>query len=252
MLKKILIESFDALGYVVRKKSKDLPDVQAEKEFMEIYAECSKYTMTSIERMYALYSSVKYVLKNNIPGDFVECGVWRGGSSMLMAFLLHRYDKQWRKIYMYDTYEGMPPPTDVDKSFDKVSAQEQLEKSSLSDPDSVWCYSSFDEVTANIARTGLLSDRIVMVKGKVEDTIPNVVPQSGIAILRLDTDWYESTRHELIHLYPMLVSKGVLIIDDYGHWEGCRKAVDEYFEKVPEGILLTRIDQTGRLGIKIS
>ena len=90
-----------------------------------------------------------------------------------------------------------------------------------------------------------------MIKGKVEDTIPEKVPTNKIALLRLDTDWYESTAHELLHLYPLLNTHGVLIIDDYGHWQGCRRAVDEHFEKYNVRLLLNRIDETGRFGIKL-
>lgn len=249
MIKRIAAKAFAGLGYSIKKAENGLPDLESDKDFFNIYNRCKEYTMTSPERMYALYSAVKYVLSAGIPGDFVECGVWRGGSSMLMAELLHRYDDKNRKLYLYDTYEGMPPPTEADVSHDKVNADEQLSKASKSVSDSVWCYSSFDEVRNNMAKVGLPQDRIFMIKGKVEDTIPHQSP-SEIALLRLDTDWYESTKHELIHLFPVLTTNGVLLIDDYGHWEGCRKAVDEYFADNNINILLNRIDYTGRIGIK--
>jgi hypothetical protein len=97
-------------------------------------------------------------------------------------------------------------------------------------------------------KTGYPADRIHYVKGKVEETIPGVIP-ANIALLRLDTDWYESTRHELIHLYPLLATQGVMIIDDFGHWEGAKKAVVEYFEGQP--LLLNRLDYTGRSMLKM-
>jgi O-methyltransferase len=97
--------------------------------------------------------------------------------------------------------------------------------------------------------TGYDMGRIHFVKGKVEDTIPNGAP-SRIAILRLDTDWYESTRHELENLYPRLSPRGVLIIDDYGHWAGCRQAVDEYIHSNKIKLLLNRVDYTGRVAVK--
>ncbi len=104
-------------------------------------------------------------------------------------------------------------------------------------------------MSANLAATGYDAQRLHYVKGKVEDTIPSAAPEQ-IAILRLDTDWYASTRHELEHLYPRLARGGVLIIDDYGHWEGARRAVDEYFATQQVAILLNRLDQTGRIAIK--
>ena len=107
----------------------------------------------------------------------------------------------------------------------------------------------FDEVRRNLASTGYPSDRLHFIRGRVEDTIPASAPES-IALLRLDTDWYESTRHELTHLYPRLVRGGVLIIDDYGHWQGARQATDEYFSVLGSPVLLHRIDYTGRIAVK--
>ena len=230
---------------------KPIPVDIKETDFLEIFQFCKEHTMTSVERMYALYNGVNYVLANNIQGDFVECGVWKGGSAMLIAKLLAQYNIKDRKIILYDTFEGMSEPTEFDKDYSGKNAKSLLQESSIEDQASVWCYSSFDEVKNNMLSTGLDSSQIVMIKGKVEDTIPNEVPTNKIALLRLDTDWYESTAHELLHLYPLLNVPGVLIIDDYGHWEGCRRAVDEYFAKNNIRLLLNRIDETGRFGIKL-
>jgi len=108
------------------------------------------------------------------------------------------------------------------------------------------CYSPLEEVKRNMEATGYPPAQISYIKGKVEDTLPAEAP-AQIAVLRLDTDWYESTRHELVHLYPRLSPGGVLIIDDYGYWTGARKAVDEYFR---DSLFLGRIDDTGRIAIK--
>lgn len=99
-------------------------------------------------------------------------------------------------------------------------------------------------------KTNFPEANLIYVKGKVEDTLPVNKPAGKIALLRLDTDWYESTKHELNILFPMLVQNGVLIIDDYGHWQGCRKAVDEYIQENKLPLLLNRIDYTGRIAIK--
>ncbi len=230
---------------------KPVPVDIKEADFLEIFQFCKAYTMTSVERMYSLYNSVKYILSNEIEGDFVECGVWKGGSAMLIAKLLSLHNVKNRKIFLYDTFEGMSEPTEFDKDYAGEKATSLLQQSSIENQASVWCYSSFDEVKDNMLKTGLESSQIIMVKGKVEDTIPAEVPTNKIALLRLDTDWYESTAHELLHLYPLLNIHGVLIIDDYGHWQGCRQAVDEYFEKYNVRLLLNRIDETGRFGIKL-
>lgn len=225
------------------------PDISADSSFMEIYDKCRPYTMTSPERLYSLYQSVIYVIKNQIPGDFVECGVWKGGSSMLIAYTLTAFGENNRKIWMYDTYEGMSEPEEIDKDFTGKPASIQLNESDKGISHSVWCYSSLDEVKANMSLTGYPMENIVFVEGKVEDTIPGKKP-IDISLLRLDTDWYSSTMHELVHLYSILYKNGILIIDDFGHWEGAKKAVLEYFEKNNLYPLISRIDDTGRIVIK--
>jgi hypothetical protein len=151
---------------------------------------------------------------------------------------------------MYDTYEGMSEPTDKDKDPAGTSAEELLKKSSKQDAASIWCYSGIDEVKGHLQSTGYPIELIHFVKGKVEDSIPVVMPENPIALLRLDTDWYESTKHEMDHLYPHLVQKGILIIDDYGHWQGARKAIDEYLSEHKIAMLLNTIDYTGRIAVK--
>ena len=237
-------------GYAFRKKEIPIPeDIFNEKEFMLLYEKCKDYTMTTIERMYSLYQSMNYIFKNNIQGDLVECGVWKGGSSMLMAFMLQKYGMADRKLYLYDTFEGMSEPSEFDKTFTGKSADDLLEKEKKENSSSVWCYSSIKEVKRNLFSTGFLSENIIFVKGKVEDTLNENLP-GKLSLLRLDTDWYESTKTELELLYPLLNENGILIIDDFGHWDGAKKAVVEYFEKNENNPFLFRIDFTGRLMIK--
>jgi O-methyltransferase len=213
----------------------------------QIIMKATPFTMTSTERMAALINAVTYLTENAIPGDITECGVWRGGSMMVIALTLLAHGDRSRSLYLYDTFEGMSAPTVNDKSLSGTSADEQLKR----DPrgTGVWCYAGIDDVRANVLSTGYPEDKIHFIKGKVEDTIPSMLPP-GLALLRLDTDWYESTKHELTHLYPLLHSKGILVIDDYGHWQGAKKAVDEYFRDIGEPIFLHRIDYTGRLIVK--
>ncbi len=207
------------------------------------------YTMTSPERVIGLIRSLDYLSHNQISGDLVECGVWRGGSAMVMAYTLLENPQAEKSIYLYDTFEGMPAPGKEDISHKGELAEELLEVREKTKEDKIWAFASLEDVQENLQRTQFPKDRIHYIAGKVEDTIPEHIPEK-IALLRLDTDWYESTYHELEHLFPRLVPGGVLIIDDYGHWKGARKAVDEYFEKHKIPILLNRIDYTGRIAIK--
>lgn len=251
-MKAAIRKMLNSFGYEIVKTNKIgiSTDILSDEKFMEIYEECRAYTMTSPERMYSLYNSVNYVVDNDIKGDFVECGVWRGGSSMLIAKCLIKRGQQNRKIYLYDTYEGMSKPEDIDITVDSnEGAQAKFDETSLSEDSSDWCYASIEEVKENMAKTGFKSDNLHFIKGKVEDTIPGTIPEK-IALLRLDTDWYQSTKHELEYLYPLLEQRGVLIIDDFGHWEGCKKAVVEYFDAQKDGVLLGRIDRAGRIIIK--
>lgn len=246
-------QSLRYLGYEIRKVRSPLdpqnlpPDL--EPEFLSIYKKCHEYTMTSVERMYALWKSINYIAANNIEGDFVECGVWRGGSSMLMAHQLIQLNNKDKSIFLFDTFEGMAEPTDQDVSQFGGKAREKFDALKAGDHND-WAYASIEEVRANLLKTGFPADRIKLIKGKVEDTLSESVC-GKISMLRLDTDWYESTKKELQVLYPKLSKNGVLIIDDYGHWLGARKATDEYFSNGGYSPYLHRIDYTGRLLIKI-
>lgn len=234
-------------GYEIIKTSTPV-SVDFEEEFNLLLEQYKPYTMTSPERMYGLYKAVQYVSQNKLEGDFVECGVWRGGSAMVMAKTLALNKDLDRKFFLYDTYEGMTKPSEKDVSFQGHSGDVDWEKNQKSTHND-WCYAPYEEVKKNMESTGYPSDRISLIKGKVEDTIPATVPDK-ISLLRLDTDWYESTMHELVHLYPRLVKNGILIIDDYGHWKGAREAVDQYFAEKNVKPMLFRMDYAGRMMIK--
>jgi O-methyltransferase len=253
MLKKLAHKIIGGFGYELIKPDKRLVvdglPADFDKATVETFKRVKEYTMTTPERIAALCNAVNYLVANNIKGDFVECGVWRGGSAMAAIDTLLKAGDKSREIYLYDTFEGMSEPTEEDKVFTGDAADSLMKSSDRNDPTSVWCYSALDEVQKNVASIGYPNGHVHYVKGKVEDTIPGTIP-GKIALLRLDTDWYESTAHELKHLYPLLVPGGVIIIDDYGHWEGARKAVDEYISTQKLPLLLNRIDYTGRIGIK--
>ncbi len=162
---------------------------------------------------------------------------------MAAALTLQQLKIYDRDLYLYDTYEAVPYPADIDIDFKGLPAMQEYDEAT-------WRCPPVEEVKSTLLSTGYPHDTMHFIKGKVEDTLPDFAPQH-ISLLRLDTDWYGPTKHELIHLYPRLSSGGVLLIDDYGHYQGCRKAVDEYFQEINKPILLNRIDYSGRIGIKI-
>ena len=211
------------------------------------------FTMTGVARLVALIDAVRYCVRRDIPGDLVECGVWRGGSVLAMILALQELGVDDREIHLFDTFEGMTEPTEVDVSADE-SALETWREASAGGA-RAWGEAfgpevfSVQAVVELLAGTGYPMPHLHLVRGPVEETVPESAPPQ-ISLLRLDTDWYESTRHELRHLYPRLSEGGVLIIDDYGHWEGARRAVDEYFAGEARPLLLHRVDYTGRVAIK--
>lgn len=241
-----------ATGYdLVRPETNDVLYNRTDHDFVDIYESVRPLTMTTRERIYALYSAVKYVIESGLAGDLVECGVWRGGSAMAMAMALLCCERRDRKIFLYDTFTGMSMPTENDTKFDGsvIPMKKWQEKSTSTHTD--WCYCPLEEVRRNILSTGYPEENVVFVKGKVEETIPETIP-AQISLLRLDTDFYESTYHELVHLYPRLQIGGVLILDDYGSWRGAKEAVDKYFEERQIRLLLQRIDHSGRIAVKTS
>lgn len=221
-----------------------------EPHHIAIINKAGPYTLTSQERLFGLIESVKWVVQRNIPGSIVECGVWKGGSMMAAALSLIHWKQQNRDLYLFDTFEGMPKPTKEDVHHSGVSASVSFAKLQTGEDSSDECASPLSEVRNTMSQTGYDPKKIHYIQGKVENTIPGQAPEQ-IALLRLDTDWYASTKHELEHLYPRLSPNGILIIDDYGDWQGARKATDEYIAKHAPSLFLNRIDYTGRVALKI-
>lgn len=215
--------------------------------------EVRMHTMISTERLVANMDAVEHVVRRGVPGALVECGVWRGGSVVAMVRVLQRLGVDDRDVYLYDTFTGMTEPADVDTSPLDAPALQTWRETPAGTRPWAWAFApdiyDLDLVRDVVLATGYPPERLHFVQGTVEQTIPGVVPDD-VAVLRLDTDWYASTRHELVHLYPRLSPGGVLIVDDYGHWDGARRAVDEYFAQDAPPILLSRIDYTGRIGVK--
>lgn len=242
-----------------RAEIEDYPigDIDRDSLFTNLFAQTREYTMTSKEVMFSTYQAARYVAQRGIAGDVVECGVWRGGSALLAALTIQKLaqaeKRRWfggtkpeRKFWLYDTFEGMTVPTGRDVDIDGITARAYMETYA---DHGKWCYADEADVRRVFHSNGIADSDIKLVKGDVVSTLKQHKPDR-IAMLRLDTDWYESTKVELETLFPRLSVGGVLIIDDYGHWEGAREAVDEYFANNPS-VLLNRISYSVRVVVKV-
>jgi O-methyltransferase len=249
LVKRPLKGALRGLGYELRPVARSLPrDFQPDD--VQLYRDVARYTMTTPEAVYALAGAVRHVVSSDVPGAIVECGVWRGGSMMAVATTLLRLGRTDIDLYLFDTFDGMSAPTTEDVDWTGEPAETQLAREPKSDESVLWARATLDRVRDALSSIPYPSAKINFVQGRVEDTIPSQAPEQ-IALLRLDTDWYESTRHELHHLYPRLSGGGVLILDDYGWWRGAGKATDEYFRENGPAPLLVRIDDGGvRLAVK--
>lgn len=245
-IKQIIKKLVNLFGYdIIYKIPKDFED-----EYVEIIKSVKPYTITSPERTYVLIKAVEYIINNNIPGSIVECGVWKGGSMMAVAKTLINLNNSEKHLYLFDTFEGMPKPSKIDIKINGTKASKKFQMKRINDNSSDWCYSSLEDVKQNMYSTKYDKEKIHFIKGKVEETIPNNAPDA-ISLLRLDTDFYESTIHELKYLFPILSKGGIIIIDDYGEWLGQRRAVDEYIKENNLCLFLNRIDYSARICVKI-
>ena len=222
-------------------------DVDMETAFNEIWSVVRPYTLTSKESGYALFKAVEYVTTQQIPGALVECGVYRGGSSMLMALAALHFGDHSRPLHLFDTFAGMTRPGVFDHSVitgDPLLAK--WESGKRSDNLNEWVFASLAEVKQNFKLTNYPSHLLYTHVGDVASTLPNA-NVSSVAILRLDTDLYESTKVELEQLYPKVSERGFVIIDDYGHYAGARRATDEYLETRTPRPFLQRVNYTVRM-----
>ncbi len=236
------IKTLEGVTFPVELKSEDRDIIQ--------YVVDNSLSMVSPEKLWTTAMACRHVVESEIPGDFVECGVWRGGNSIIAAAIFRSLGSD-RHIHLFDTFKGMTEPSFSDTSLrDGTDSKEVFMLGQQADHNE-WCFAAIEEVRNNFEKLGLLSDRIHFIEGDVEQTLslPTILP-SRVAVLRLDTDWYESTAKELEVLYPRLSVGGVIIIDDYGDWAGAKKATDEYFSAVAAKPFLHVIDAGGRIGIK--
>jgi hypothetical protein len=261
-VKRIIATIFRLTGYEIRKLnpvkelslSKGYGEIDLTEQDLEIldFVITNELSMCSPERLRATLMACKYAVVERIEGDFVECGVWRGGNALIAASIIQLYGSD-KKVWLFDTFTGMTKPTDLDTSVhESVSAIDNYELHQ-NHTDGKWVYASLEEVRQNFIARGLLTANVKFIKGdiflKLEDQTN--IPKK-ISVLRLDTDWYESTKRELEILYPQVSSGGIIMVDDYGHWEGARKAVDEYFIEQKPRPFFQYIDYTGILGVKVS
>lgn len=219
-IKRQVQKTLGLFNYKLSRTDEFPPD--ADKKIIEFIKSSLQFSMTGTERMYLLSQAITNTKINKLEGDFVECGIWMGGNILLFKQLNDYYNLN-KSIFGFDTFDGMTVPEEIDKDYQEISAKK------LSDHEKDYLSAGIEKVRKNILKYSNL-DNINLIKGKVEDTLlfEKNLPKK-ISILRLDTDWYASTKVELEILYPRLVHGGVLIIDDYGHWKGARKAVDEFF-----------------------
>ena len=217
------------------------PDIR-EPFFWEIFGRYKRYTCLSVERFYNIFKAIEYIARSGIPGDIVECGVFLGGSILGAAHFADHFGLHDRRFFAFDTFEGFP-----------VNTTEADIQGAVYDLSTLKVFNSNFRhiVEKNIVNSGIHPAKFVLVPGEVERTLRHENGISCAAFLRLDTDYFKSTLVELEILYPKLSAGGVLIVDDYGHFEGARRAVDEFFVRTGRGPLLQRIDYTARCGIKI-
>ena len=242
-MKKIIQKIFNLLGYKVLKIDSDhvkpnnffFPEAS---EFdLNLIKKVKDFTLTDYQSIFYLIQTIKHVKRKNVVGDFVECGVWRGGNLVVFSDLIDKLELN-KKIYAFDTFSGMTDPESKDTDYAGKKAADHMaeQKKTPNEKNNVHCIASLYEVQQNLNNLSSNSDRkIKYIEGPVEKTLnyEKNLPEK-ISILRLDTDWYSSTKKELEILYPRLVKGGVLIIDDYGSWKGCKQAVDEFFENSNE------------------
>ena len=218
-------------------------------EDREIIEQVKPYSMQTRIRIYSLLRAVEYVIEQKIPGDFVECGVWRGGGMMAIALKLVKMGIKDRYLRLYDTFEGMSSPKRVDvQSRTGISAQALLDED-LTKSSGIWAVASLNEVRQNMLATKYPIENCDFVKGDVSQTLTQVATDP-ICLLRVDVDWHEPTQRCLRYLYPRLSANGIFISDDYGHWAGAKLAVDEYFSGLQEAPLLTPVDNDCVMGQK--
>ena len=246
-----LIERLESQLKQIERLTKPKPPAGMPKDYdpatQEIWPRIKDRTMTNPQKTNTLLETVRYITRCEIPGAIVECGVWRGGSMLAIVEMLLRLGVKDRELFLFDTFTGMAEAGERDVHIHKGLHANHLLSEKVGGA-RIWEPASLEDVRSGFETLAYPLQKTHFVAGKVEDTIPKHAPER-IALLRLDTDWYESTKHELEHLYQRLAPGGILIIDDYGSWQGSKDATDEFLEATGEPIMLVRVDR-GRVAVK--
>lgn len=258
MLKQSIKQALALTGLEIRRKTDSgfttVAPVEFSKADLDVleFVTSRRLTMGSRERLVATINACKHAAQAGIEGDFVECGVWRGGNSIAAKLTFENYGSG-KKVWLFDTFTGMTPPTEHDTTrFSDKPADERFRAAQAGEHNE-WCFASLEDVQANFKAAGVDLDGVRFIAGDVMKTLadPANLPDA-LCVLRLDTDFYDSTKAELETLYPRLSVGGSLLIDDFGHWDGARRAVEEYFETLPSSArpLLHYTDYSGRMAVK--
>ena len=231
MLRKIINNILMFFGYKISRK---IQKKMLSKKFLENYNKSKDLSSFNLEFFLFLELSLDYLFKRNrIEGDIVECGVFKGANCRFICDYLKSINYENINIFLYDTFEGMPCASSNDINiFTKKNYNFYLKKMQKNNEvDNFYKYENIENVKKLLFQTNYNKNKIHFIKGLVEETIPKTIPNK-ISLLILDTDYYDSTKHELQHLYPLVEKGGIIIIDDYGTWSGVKKAVDEYFDNL--------------------
>ncbi|WP_244348714.1 class I SAM-dependent methyltransferase [Thermostichus vulcanus] len=207
-------------------------------QFQSLLPVIRPYTLLSLERLSTLYSLAKKICQADIPGNFVECGVYKGGSSALLAWVIQNFSRRPRKVYSFDTFSGMPDPTEVDRHQGIPANDTGFGVGTLPAP--------IAENLEQVCEALGVWEWVIPVAGLFENTLPAYREEMGeIALLHADGDWYSSTMDIFRNLYGQVNPKGFIQVDDYGHWEGCKKAIHDFEQEIGAFFRLHTIDYTG-------
>lgn len=214
----------------------------------EVYL--SGFTMEPLARLVNTALTVIHVIQKNTQGDYVECGVFKGGQGILAAGIFINRRQNDRKVFLFDTYSGAPKPG----IYDSRISNGELARHKWAETNGNWMNAGLREVKSNFAQLGVSMDNVRFVKGDVRETLYEKENIPGrISVLRLDTNQYDSVKVEMDRLYPILSKGGILVINDYGFWAGTKKAVDEYFMFNHDGLeapFFIAVDTAARFGVK--
>ncbi len=248
LIKNIINKLITSTGYSLINSNQKIVELNNnDKKLLDLI---QNYSMTTQIRIFTLLQSLRHLKNKKIDGDYVECGVWKGGNIILFKkFIEDEDENSKKKIFAFDTYEGMTEPDKNDYDLSSNITANILLKADKAKKTNTWGICDLESVKKNIQTCVNSTENIKFIKGPVESTLNDTsnLPNK-ISLLRLDTDWYSSTKKELDVLYDRVTPGGIVIIDDYGHWGGAKKAVDEFF--LNKYVWMHYVDYACRLIVK--